>query len=95
LAVYRQIGNKRGVAGALDNIANLLGDVGNPADARMRSQQVMNYAIAAARVRAATGAMSEAIKSLNATLTEAKTHGGLGSHLEARLALGETEMKSA
>jgi hypothetical protein len=54
----------------------------------------MNYAIAAARVRAATGATLEAVKSLNATLTEATTHGYLGAQLAARLALGETEMRS-
>jgi tetratricopeptide (TPR) repeat protein len=54
----------------------------------------MKYAIAAARVRAATGAPLEAIKILNATLTEATTHGDLGSQLEARLALGEIELRS-
>jgi tetratricopeptide (TPR) repeat protein len=54
----------------------------------------INYAITAARVRAATGGTAEAVKSLQATLAEATKYGFLGYQLEARLALGEIEIKS-
>jgi tetratricopeptide (TPR) repeat protein len=50
--------------------------------------------IASASVRAAMGNFAEAKKSLRATLAGAKKDGILRYQLEARLVLGETEMKS-
>ena len=54
----------------------------------------LTYVITTALVRAATGATPEAIKTLNAIVAEATTYGYLSYQLEARLALGEIEMKS-
>jgi hypothetical protein len=54
----------------------------------------INYAIAAALVRAATGITADATRSLEATLAEATKYGYLGYQFEARLALAEIEMKS-
>jgi tetratricopeptide (TPR) repeat protein len=51
--------------------------------------------IAAARLRAALGNSAEAVKRLSAVVTKAKQTGFVGHQLEARLALGEIEMKSA
>ncbi len=50
--------------------------------------------IISARIRASLGKPAEAKKSLKATLAEAKKYGSVGNQLEARLALGEIEMKS-
>ncbi len=54
----------------------------------------MKYAIAAARVRAAIGSTADAARSLEATLAEASKYGYLDYQFEARLALGEIEVKS-
>jgi tetratricopeptide (TPR) repeat protein len=54
----------------------------------------MRYAISAAKVRAATGGVAEAAKILEATLAEAMKYGYFGCQLEARLGLGEIEIKS-
>ena len=54
----------------------------------------MSYAITAARVRGARGGVAEAVKSLEGTLAEARRYGYLGYQLEARLGLGEMEIKS-
>jgi serine/threonine protein kinase/tetratricopeptide (TPR) repeat protein/TolB-like protein len=50
--------------------------------------------ITAARVRAASGHSAEAMKKLVTVLAEATKTGFVGDQLEARLALGEIEMKS-
>jgi hypothetical protein len=50
----------------------------------------MNYAIAAARVRAAIGDSAEATQGLEATLAEANKYGYLGYQFEARLALARS-----
>ncbi len=51
-------------------------------------------AITAARVRAAMGKPAEAIQTLSTTLAEATKYGFVKQQYEARLALGEIEMKS-
>jgi tetratricopeptide (TPR) repeat protein len=53
----------------------------------------LSYAIAAARIKAATGSVAEAITSLEAGLADASKHGYPGYQYEIRLALGEIEMK--
>jgi hypothetical protein len=50
--------------------------------------------IVSARVRAAMGNFAEAKKSLRASIVGAKRYGILRRQLEARLALGEIDMKS-
>ena len=50
--------------------------------------------IVSARIRAAMGNFAEAKKSLRASIVGAKRHGILRRQLEARLALGEIDMKS-
>jgi eukaryotic-like serine/threonine-protein kinase len=54
----------------------------------------IKFGIAAARVRAASGLLSEAIKSLEPAIGSAKLHAFFGYELDARLALGEIELKS-
>jgi hypothetical protein len=55
----------------------------------------LRAAIASARFRAATGHAPEASSSLRATITSAKAEGLLAGQFEARLALGEIQMKSS
>jgi tetratricopeptide (TPR) repeat protein len=66
--------------------------------AGMQSEEVrLKLAIVAASVRAASGKspdLAAAIKSLEATLAEATKYGFVPYQFEARLALGEIEMKS-
>jgi eukaryotic-like serine/threonine-protein kinase len=52
------------------------------------------FAIAEARVSAATGRPAEAAERLRTTVAEAAKYGFVGYEFEARLVLGETEMKS-
>jgi hypothetical protein len=57
----------------------------------------LNFSIVAARVRSASGQTTdyaEAAKTLHRTLSEATKYGYVGYAFEARLALGEIEMKS-
>ena len=54
----------------------------------------LDYAIAAARVKGATGSVGEAVKSIEAALAEAGKHGYVAYQYEARFALGELEMRS-
>ncbi len=54
----------------------------------------MQVAIVAARVRAASGHSAEALSKLGTVLAEATRSGFVGEQLEARLALGEIEIKS-
>jgi serine/threonine protein kinase/tetratricopeptide (TPR) repeat protein len=72
-------------------------EIDHAAAAMAKSQYrtvLLNIAIVAARVRAALGKTSEARESLKATSAEAKRLGFLGQQFEARLLLGEIEMKS-
>jgi eukaryotic-like serine/threonine-protein kinase len=70
----------------------------NGTAAKLQNEEVrLKVALAAAPVRAASGKAADndaATKSLEATLAEATKHGYLGYQFEARLALGEIEMKS-
>jgi tetratricopeptide (TPR) repeat protein len=52
------------------------------------------YAIAAARIKAASGRVNEAISSLENSLTEANKHGFREYQYEAELALGELQVQS-
>jgi tetratricopeptide (TPR) repeat protein len=65
---------------------------------RMQKSQHLNIRLrvstVAARVRAAEGDSTAAIAGLQATLAEARRHGFLLRQFEARLALGQIEMKS-
>jgi serine/threonine protein kinase/tetratricopeptide (TPR) repeat protein len=54
----------------------------------------LEVAIVSARIRAAMGNFAEAKKSLRATLAGAERYGVLRCQLQARLALGEIDMKS-
>jgi tetratricopeptide (TPR) repeat protein len=54
----------------------------------------LTFAIVAARVRAATGSPAEAVRSLEASLAEATTSGFVVHQFDARLALGEIEIRS-
>jgi tetratricopeptide (TPR) repeat protein len=57
----------------------------------------LDFSIVAARVRAASGRpadLAEAVKTLNAALAEATKYGFAGYQFEARLCIGELEMKS-
>lgn len=54
----------------------------------------LEVAITEARVRAAEGPQSEAVKVLESLIDEAKEIGAVGVGLEARLALGEIEIAS-
>ncbi len=54
----------------------------------------LDFAIAAARVRGATGNMNEAVRSLEATREEAQELGYAGSQYEIQLLLAEFEMKA-
>jgi tetratricopeptide (TPR) repeat protein len=54
-----------------------------------------NVALAAGRVQAAAGRQTEAAKSFRAALEEARRAGIYGATLEARLALAETDLRSA
>jgi eukaryotic-like serine/threonine-protein kinase len=55
---------------------------------------LLQLAITAARVHATLGQPSEAKRSLDATIAEARKYGFVPHQLDARLALGEIEMKS-
>jgi eukaryotic-like serine/threonine-protein kinase len=68
--------------------AEALSRGGDDRDARF------SVAIIAAQVRAASGHPAEAMKNLATVLAEATKTGFMGDQLEARLALGEIEMKS-
>ena len=65
---------------------------------RVRKPQIryllLDYAITSVRVLAARGKLAEAKKNLAVTFEESRKYGFLGYQLEARLALGEIEMKS-
>jgi serine/threonine protein kinase/tetratricopeptide (TPR) repeat protein len=54
----------------------------------------LNYTIAAALVHGAAGASAEASKSLEAAIAEASKLGYIGYQFDARLALGQLELKS-
>jgi serine/threonine protein kinase/tetratricopeptide (TPR) repeat protein len=73
-------------------------DLGSELAANSESRGArLHLSIVAARIRAARGQppdFIEAGKSLNATLAEARQCGIIGYQFEARLALGEMEMKS-
>jgi serine/threonine protein kinase/tetratricopeptide (TPR) repeat protein len=60
----------------------------------MSRRRRLDYEVAAARILAASGHPTEAKKKLEATLSEAAKYGFVGSQLEARLALGEIDMRS-
>jgi len=68
------------------------------AAAKLQNEEVrLKVSLAAASVRGDSGKPADlvaAAKSLEATLGEAKRHGYVGYEFEARLALGEIEMKS-
>ncbi len=80
-------GKRREAQQSIDDAAKLLGKSDDP-DARFLQLRI------AARVRAAAGETAEAIKSLEVVVTQlAKVH-RISDQFEARLALGEIEMKS-
>jgi hypothetical protein len=54
----------------------------------------MSFSISAAKVRAANGAYAEAVKNLEAAIVDATKLGYIGYQFDARLALGELEIKS-
>ena len=54
----------------------------------------LEFAIAEARVRGATGNVDEAVKSLQASQAEADKYGYGGNSYEIQLVLAELEMKS-
>jgi len=54
----------------------------------------LNFAVNAARVKAANGAQAEALKNLEAAFADATKLGYIGYQFDARLALGELEIKS-
>jgi tetratricopeptide (TPR) repeat protein len=79
-----------------NKVADAARELGLPDDLARRSavrSVRMNYSITTARVQAATGGSAIAIKRLKRTLAEATEYGYLGLQLEARLALGETELR--
>jgi eukaryotic-like serine/threonine-protein kinase len=54
----------------------------------------MSFSISAATVKAANGAYAEAVKNLEAAIVDATKLGYIGYQFDARLALGELEIKS-
>jgi tetratricopeptide (TPR) repeat protein len=97
---FQKEGDTEAEATAQANLAEALLAGNRPADAQKAAQRAQELApsaestvVLAARISAALGEPAEAIRSLEAILNSPK-HQDVGDLLEARLAIGEIEMKS-